>query len=112
MQAVPTSVAVRPKDKNIYVGQLTGYPFPVGGANVYRIKPDGTTDVYASGFTNIVDIAWAPNGSLYGLRGQQRHDRRPGRGRQDRQGVRQPGSSASRPQGARRSIAHAPPSRR
>lgn len=67
MQAVPTSVAVRPKDPNIYVGQLTGFPFVPGAANVFRIKPDGTTDVYASGFTNIVDIAWGPKGSLYVL---------------------------------------------
>jgi hypothetical protein len=67
MQAVPTSVAVRPKDPNVYVGQLTGFPFVPGAANVYRVKPDGTYDVYASGFTNIVDIAWGPKGSLYVL---------------------------------------------
>ena len=66
-ESVPTSVAVRPKDPNIYVGQLTGFPFPVGAANVFWIKPDGTTGVYASGFTNIVDIAWGPQGSLYVL---------------------------------------------
>jgi hypothetical protein len=67
MQAVPTSVAVRPKDPNIYVGQLTGFPFPPGAASVFTIKPDGTTGVYATGFTNIVDIAWGPKGSLYVL---------------------------------------------
>ena len=65
MQAVPTSVAVRPHDKSIYVGQLTGFPFPPGAANVWRIKHDGTTEVFASGFTNITDIAWGPDGSLY-----------------------------------------------
>jgi hypothetical protein len=58
-------VAVRPKDPNVYVGQLTGFPFPPGAANVYGIKPDGTTFVYASGFTNITDIAWGQKGSLY-----------------------------------------------
>jgi hypothetical protein len=67
MQAVPTSVAVRRGDPNIYVGQLTGFPFVPGAANVWRIQKDGTTDVYASGFTNIVDIAWGPKGSLYVL---------------------------------------------
>jgi hypothetical protein len=67
MQAVPTTVAVRPKDPNVYVGQLTGFPFPVGGASVWGIRPDGSTFVYASGFTNIVDIAWGPKGSLYVL---------------------------------------------
>jgi hypothetical protein len=67
MQAVPTSVAVRKGDPNVYVGQLTGFPFPMGGANVYGVRPDGSTFVYASGFTNIVDIAWGPRGSLYVL---------------------------------------------
>jgi hypothetical protein len=67
MQAVPTTVAVRPKDPNVYVGQLTGFPFPPGAANVWGVRPDGSTFVYATGFTNIVDIAWGPKGSLYVL---------------------------------------------
>jgi hypothetical protein len=67
MQAVPTTVAVRPHDPNIYVGQLTGFPFPLNGASVWAIKPDGSTFMYATGFTNIVDIAWGPKGSLYVL---------------------------------------------
>lgn len=57
MQAVPTTV-VDGKDGWLYVGQLTGFPFPVGGANVYRVSPDGgLVEVYASGFTNIVALA-------------------------------------------------------
>jgi len=67
MQAVPTTVAVRAKDPNVYVGQLTGFPFPPGAANVWAVAPDGTRTVYASGFTNIIDIAWGPKGSLYVL---------------------------------------------
>jgi hypothetical protein len=67
MQAVPTTVAVRPKDPNVYVGQLTGFPFPPGAASVWGIRPDGSRFVYASGFTNIIDIAWGPKGSLYVL---------------------------------------------
>jgi hypothetical protein len=66
-EAVPTTVAVRPKDHNLYVGQLTGFPFPAGSASVFWIKPDGTTGVYATGFTTIEDIAWGPKGSLYVL---------------------------------------------
>lgn len=67
MDAVPTSVAVGP-DGDYYVGQLTGFPFPVGGANVYRVpKEGGTPEVFASGFTNIVDVAFGPDGSLYVL---------------------------------------------
>ena len=65
MQAVPTSVALGP-DGNYYVGQLTGFPFPVGGANVYRVPAQGgTPEVFASGFTNIVDLAFGRDGSLY-----------------------------------------------
>ena len=64
MQAVPTSVDVGP-DGAAYVGQLTGFPFPVGGANVYRVEEGEEPEVYASGFTNIVDIAFADDGTLY-----------------------------------------------
>ena len=67
MDAVPTSVAVGP-DGDYYVGQLTGFPFPVGAANVYRVPPDGgAPEVFASGFTHIVDLAFGPDGSLYVL---------------------------------------------
>ena len=64
MQAVPTSIDVGP-DGAYYVGQLTGYPFPVDGANVYRIEEGEEPEVYASGFTNIVDLAFAEDGTLY-----------------------------------------------
>jgi sugar lactone lactonase YvrE len=64
MQPVPTSVAVGP-DGAFYVGQLTGFPFPMGGANIFRIVPGQQPTVYASGFTNILDIAFGPDGSLY-----------------------------------------------
>lgn len=67
MDAVPTSVVKGP-DRAFYVGQLTGFPFPVGGANVYRVERGGSEpEVYASGFTNITDIAFGPDGSLYVL---------------------------------------------
>ena len=67
MDAVPTSVAVGP-DGSYYVGQLTGFPFPAGGANVYRVPAQGgTPEVYAGGFTAIVDVAFGPDGSLYVL---------------------------------------------
>jgi hypothetical protein len=66
MEAVPTSVVEGP-DGALYVGQLTGFPFPVGGANVYRVRPGHEPTVYASGFTNIVDIAFDKRGNLYVL---------------------------------------------
>ena len=40
MQAVPTGV-VRGPDGAIYVSQLTGFPFPIGGARIFRIDPQG-----------------------------------------------------------------------
>jgi hypothetical protein len=67
MQAVPTSVVVGP-DHQYYVSQLTGFPFPPGGANVYRVNPrTGAVTVFASGFTNIMDLAFGKNGTLYVL---------------------------------------------
>jgi hypothetical protein len=67
MQAVPTSVVNGP-DRQYYVSQLTGFPFPPGGANVYRVNPrTGAVTVFASGFTNIMDLAFGRNGTLYVL---------------------------------------------
>jgi hypothetical protein len=67
MDAVPTSVALGP-DGHYYVGQLTGFPFPVGGANVYRVPAQGgTPEVYAGGFTAVIDVAFGADGSLYVL---------------------------------------------
>ncbi len=67
MQAVPTSVVVGP-DGAFYVGQLTGFPFPLGGANVYRVPAaGGTPAVFASGFTKIIDLAFGPDQALYVL---------------------------------------------
>jgi hypothetical protein len=64
-QPVPTGV-VRNRRRTPYVGQLTGFPFPVGGANVYRVSGDAPS-VRASGFTTIVDIAFDRRGRLYVL---------------------------------------------
>jgi hypothetical protein len=66
MQAVPTSVVKGP-DGAYYVGQLTGFPFPPGGANVWRVRPGHAPEVFAGGFTNIIDIAFDKRGRLYVL---------------------------------------------
>jgi hypothetical protein len=63
-EAVPTSVDVGP-DGRPYVGQLTGFPFPEDLAKVFRIGRFGGVSGYAFGFTNIVDIDFGPDGSLY-----------------------------------------------
>lgn len=64
--SVPTTVEEGP-DGALYVGELTGFPFPVGGANVYRVVPPMAPQVFLSGFTGIIDIAWGRDGSLYVL---------------------------------------------
>jgi len=66
MNAVPTTVTRGPGG-DLYVGELTGFPFPVGGARVYRVEKGEAPEVYATGFTNIIDIAFGRDGSLYVL---------------------------------------------
>ena len=57
VQSVPSSVAVG-SDGALYVGELTGWPFTRGSARVWRVTRDGRKRVYASGFTNVVDLAF------------------------------------------------------
>jgi sugar lactone lactonase YvrE len=66
MQSVPTSVGLGP-DGALYVGELTGFPFPAGEARVYRVVPGQEPSVYAEGFTNVIDIAFGTDGNLYVL---------------------------------------------
>lgn len=66
MQAVPTSVVVGP-DHAYYVSELTGFPFPQGAANIYRFRVGHEPTVYASGLTNVTDLAFAGDGSLYAV---------------------------------------------
>lgn len=67
MQSVPTSVVEGP-DGSLYVGELTGFPFPVGDARVYRVPAaGGTPEMVADGFTNIIDIAIGPDSAAYVL---------------------------------------------
>ena len=66
-QAVPTSVALGP-DGDLYVGQLTGMPFPGGAASVWRVPSEaGVRSFTQGGFTKIIDIAFGNDGSLYVL---------------------------------------------
>jgi hypothetical protein len=65
MDPVPTSVVKGP-DGAFYVSELTGFPFPVDGAQIWRVK-NGKAKVYAKGFTNIIDLAFDSRGRLYVL---------------------------------------------
>jgi hypothetical protein len=64
--AVPTSVVQGP-DGAHYISQLTGFPFEKGDANIWRVVPGEEPTVYASGLTNLTDLAFAPDGSLYAV---------------------------------------------
>ena len=72
-EAVGTSVAIGP-DGAYYVGELKGFPAPVGESKVWRIEPGtlnadcGTSpacSVVYSDFTSIIDLAFGPDGTLY-----------------------------------------------
>ena len=67
MNAVPTGVVKGP-DGAYYMSQLTGFPFPVGGAKVFRVDPrTGAYTTYAEGFTNAMDLDFGHDGTLYVL---------------------------------------------
>lgn len=65
-QSVPTSVVTGP-DGAQYVSELTGFPFEPGLANIYRVDRDGEVSVYASGLTNVTDLAFGERGVLYAV---------------------------------------------
>lgn len=64
-QAVPTGIALSP-DGVLAIGQLTGFPFPVGAAQILT-PAGGGLDVIAGGFTNLIDVAYGSDGTLYAL---------------------------------------------
>jgi hypothetical protein len=66
-ESVPTAVALGP-DNAYYVGELTGFPFLQGAANVYRLDPlTNEVSIAYSGFTNIVDVTFDNEGNLFVL---------------------------------------------
>jgi hypothetical protein len=65
VQPVPTSVAVGP-DGAFYVSELTGFPFAPGLSRIHRVVPGMPTQVYATGLTNVTDLAWH-GGHLYAV---------------------------------------------
>jgi hypothetical protein len=72
-EPVTTSVAVGP-DGAYYLGELKGFPAPLGESKIWRIAP-GTRharcgaspacSVVADGFTSIVDISFGPDATLH-----------------------------------------------
>jgi hypothetical protein len=66
MESVPTNVAVG-ADGNYYVAELTGFPFPVGGAVIYQITPGGDVSVFAEGLSLLGDLTFDADGNLWAL---------------------------------------------
>ncbi|MGF1677011.1 MAG: ScyD/ScyE family protein [Rivularia sp. (in: cyanobacteria)] len=66
IQSVPTDV-VKGVDGAYYVCEFTGFPFPEGGAKIYRIDTSGELEVFAEGFTQLINLAFDTEGNLYAL---------------------------------------------
>jgi sugar lactone lactonase YvrE len=66
MASVPTSVALGP-DGAYYVGEFTGFPFTPGAARIWRVVPGEQPEVFATGFTAVIDLAFDAEGRLYVL---------------------------------------------
>lgn len=64
-QAVPTGAALGPSGE-LALGQLTGFPFVVGAAQVFSFD-SGVLSVLAGNLTNIIDVAFDASGTLYAL---------------------------------------------
>lgn len=72
MDQVPTGITVGP-DGAFYVSTLTGFPFPMGAARVYRLEDmnadgdaldDGETTIFVEGLTTATDVIFDANGDL------------------------------------------------
>ena len=72
-QGVATSVAIGP-DGAYYVGELKGFPAPTGESRVWKIRPGARhahcgaspdCEIFADGFTSIIDLTIGPDGTLY-----------------------------------------------
>jgi len=64
MDPVPTGVAVG-ADGNVYVGLLSGFPFPEGAGKVVRISPTGQVSDFATGLTAVTGVAVGPDRNVY-----------------------------------------------
>jgi hypothetical protein len=66
MHQVPTALA-EDSAGNVVLGQLTGFPFPVGGAYIYDLPGTPEPPVRHMGFTTIIDTLFDGADNLYVL---------------------------------------------
>ena len=63
---VPTAAVVGP-DGNLYLSNLNVFPVVAGDATVYTVTPGGELDVFATGLTAVLGLAFDDEGRLYVL---------------------------------------------
>lgn len=73
VEMVPTGITRGP-DGAVYVGSLTGFPYPRGEAVVWRVEDlngdgdamdEGEVEPFVTGLTAITDVTFGPDGTLY-----------------------------------------------
>lgn len=73
VEMVPTGIARGP-DGAVYVGVLTGFPYPREEAVVWRVEDlngdgdamdEGEVEPFVTGLTTVTDITFGPDGTLY-----------------------------------------------
>ena len=73
VEMVPTGIA-RGADGAVYVGSLTGFPYPRGQAVVWRVEDlngdgdaldEGEVEPFVTGLTTVTDIIFGADGTLY-----------------------------------------------
>jgi hypothetical protein len=66
LDPVPTGVAANPAG-GVFVGLLSGGPFPPGAAKIIGVAEDGTVTDVAMGLTMCTDVAIGPDGQMYAV---------------------------------------------
>jgi hypothetical protein len=71
VQSVPTGVIGfrddAQGDDTVLVTELTGFPFMPGVARIHRVDDKGNSTIFASGFTNLMDLTRGKHGDIWVL---------------------------------------------